>query len=233
MPPRWRTCMLAIRCRNVSARFNRASGVICVACVVTVLVVDLFEVVDVKHHDAERGLGPGSPDAWQLHTNWDGLEVPARIQSADCWALRLRVPHVAATVPAMSCRHVRQHTGASICVPFYGPTGAVGLLLVMDRGSTPHRQSPHSMAESGNSLLPSANRSARHWPTWSCAGPAVLSPAPPVDPALQSPLRRRVDRAEAAGERLPCRLKEPPITIGVIRPAATPTTPGVGWGILV
>lgn len=74
-------------------------------------------------------------DRLELQTSWGGQEAaPRAISPTDCWALRLRIAHaVRAREPALSCEHVVDRTGDSICVPMFSQGETIGILHIMGR----------------------------------------------------------------------------------------------------
>ena len=64
---------------------------------------------------------------------WEALATTTPIDPRACWALRRGQTHfVHAEAPSVSCQHVEQRTGSSICIPMSAHGETVGVLHLME-----------------------------------------------------------------------------------------------------
>jgi diguanylate cyclase (GGDEF)-like protein len=70
-----------------------------------------------------------SRNALEARTAWGALTASEVLGPSDCWALRRGQPHVVdADDPLLSCPHVTDRTGDSICIPMSAHGDTVGML---------------------------------------------------------------------------------------------------------
>lgn len=102
-----------------------------------------------------------SRNALEVRSSWgefDGAEVWA---STDCWALRRGQKHsVELEDPALSCPHVVDRTGDSICVPMSAHGETVGLLHVMGHRRDTSDQQRHLTREKHSLAVAVAEQTA-------------------------------------------------------------------------
>jgi diguanylate cyclase (GGDEF)-like protein len=68
----------------------------------------------------------------EVKASWGDLQAPEVLTPDECWALRRGQRHfVDADTPTLSCGHVQQRTGDSICIPMSARGETVGLLHLM------------------------------------------------------------------------------------------------------
>jgi diguanylate cyclase (GGDEF)-like protein len=74
-----------------------------------------------------------SRNVLEIKSAWGGRSGSAVLAPTECWALRRGQRHfVDADEPLLSCRHVQQRTGDSICLPMSAHGETSGLLHLMD-----------------------------------------------------------------------------------------------------
>jgi len=68
----------------------------------------------------------------EVKASWGDLAALEVFTPDECWALRRGQRHVVdADTPTLSCRHVQQRTGDSICIPMSAHGDTIGLLHLM------------------------------------------------------------------------------------------------------
>ena len=110
---------------------------------------EAYDVIDYAMTDMFEGLSGAlflynsSRNLIELRASWGGSEQPETLVPSECWALRRGQRHlVRADAPTMSCRHVRERTGDSICIPMSAHGQTSGMVHLMDRrlvGADPQR----------------------------------------------------------------------------------------------
>jgi len=74
-----------------------------------------------------------SRNVLEIKSTWGSRAGSAVLAPTECWALRRGQRHfVDADEPMLSCRHVQQRTGDSICIPMSAHGETSGLLHLMD-----------------------------------------------------------------------------------------------------
>jgi diguanylate cyclase (GGDEF)-like protein len=66
------------------------------------------------------------------HSSWGEITEPELLDPQRCWALRRGQPHfVEARTPGLSCAHVTERTGDTICIPMSAHGETIGMLHLM------------------------------------------------------------------------------------------------------
>jgi diguanylate cyclase (GGDEF)-like protein len=78
-----------------------------------------------------------SRNVLERKAGWGPVTSPTTIGPTSCWALRRGSTHfVSATAPALSCPHIVQRTGDSLCVPMSAHGEIIGVLHLMSHQTT-------------------------------------------------------------------------------------------------
>jgi diguanylate cyclase (GGDEF)-like protein len=76
----------------------------------------------------------------ELRARWGRLQQPETVTPGECWGLRRGQRHFAeAGAPTLSCRHVRERTGDSICIPMAAHGDTNGMVHLIDHRIADHR----------------------------------------------------------------------------------------------
>jgi diguanylate cyclase (GGDEF)-like protein len=74
----------------------------------------------------------------EVKASWGDLHAPDMLTPDECWALRRGQRHfVDADIPTLSCGHVQERTGDSICIPMSARGETVGLVHLMAHSQQP------------------------------------------------------------------------------------------------
>jgi diguanylate cyclase (GGDEF)-like protein len=85
-----------------------------------------------EHLSGAMYLYRASRNILELRTSWGEVNAPESLNPRDCWGLRRGHSHAVDFDSAtLSCAHVRERTGNSICIPMSAQGETVGMLHVM------------------------------------------------------------------------------------------------------
>jgi diguanylate cyclase (GGDEF)-like protein len=98
-------------------------------------VEEAFEVIEQSLQRMFRGLSGAvylfraSRNLLEVKVTWGDVTAPKAVTTDECWALRRGQRHVVNSDDGgLSCRHVRQRTGGSVCIPMSANGETTGLL---------------------------------------------------------------------------------------------------------